>query len=148
MAGTRITADEQLHQANVQTIANQSENGMLNDMTFLQVDAVSANELGGLITTAEVQEAINSLQSGKSPGQDGFTVEYYKTFSALLAPVLRDMFNAAFRQRRLPDTLSKATISLIPKKGKDPLLCGSYRPISLLNVDLKILSMVLALRLQ
>lgn len=43
--------------------------GMVNDMTFPQVDAGSANESGGLITTAEVQEAINSLQSGKSPGR-------------------------------------------------------------------------------
>ncbi|XDV14300.1 hypothetical protein PO909_002470 [Leuciscus waleckii] len=119
-----------------------------NDMIFLQIDAESVNDLGALIATAEVQGAINSLQSGKSPGQDGFTVEYYKTFSASLAPVLKDMYNEAFHQRCLPDTLSKATISLIPKKGKDPLLCGSYRPISILNVDLKILAKVLALRLQ
>lgn len=41
-----------------------------------------------------------------------------------------------------------ATISLILKKDRDPLSCGSYRPVSLLNVDLKILSKILALRLQ
>ena len=58
------------------------------------------------------------------------------------------MYNEAFQHRCLPDTLLKATISLILKNGKDPLLCGSYRPISLLNVDLKILSKVLALHLQ
>ena len=58
------------------------------------------------------------------------------------------MYNEAFRHCRLPDTLSKATIYLILKKGKYSLLCGSYRSISLLNVDLKILSKVLALCLQ
>ena len=58
------------------------------------------------------------------------------------------MYNEVFRRRRLLDTLSKATISLILKKGKDPLLCGNYRSISLLNVDLKILSKVLLHRLQ
>ena len=99
--------------------------------------------MGGLITTAEALGAINLLQSGKSPGKDGFTVEYYKTFSTLLAPVLKEVYNEAFQHRCLPDTLLKATISLILKNGKDPLLCGSYRPISLLNVDLKILSKVL-----
>ena len=77
----------------------------LNDITFPQIDVESAHDLGGLITTAEVLGAINSLQSSKSRGQDGFTVEYYKTFSALLAPVLRDVYNEAFRHRRLPDTL-------------------------------------------
>lgn len=104
--------------------------------------------MGGPITTIEVQEAIRSLQNNKSPGPDGFTTEYYKTFSDLLAPMLRDMYNEAFLVGRLPDTLSTATISLILKKGKDPLSCQNYRPISLLNVDFKILSKILALRLQ
>lgn len=96
----------------------------------------------------EVQEAIKSLNSGKSPGPDGFSAEYYKTNLDLLAPVLKDMYNEAFSNCRLPSTLSEATISLILKSDKDPLLCSSYRPISLLNVDLKILSKVLASRLQ
>lgn len=80
---------------------------------------------------------------------DGFTAEYYKSFSNLLSPYLTDMYNEDFALGRLPETLSEASISLLLlKKDKDPLLCGSYRPISLLNVDFKILSKILALRLQ
>ncbi len=119
-----------------------------NSITFPQINAEAARDLGGPITVVEVQDAIKSLQSNKSPGPDGLTTEYYKTFSDILAPVLRDMYNEAFLCGRLPDTLSRATISLILKKGKDPLLCSSYRPISLLNVDRKNLSQVLALHLQ
>lgn len=97
----------------------------------------------------EVQEAIKSLHSGKSSCPDGFSAEYYKTGSDLLAPVLKDMYNEAFpMKRRLANTLSEATISLILKKDKEPLSCNSYRPISLLNVDFKILSKILASHLQ
>ena len=48
----------------------------------------------------------------------------------------------------MPPTLSEANISLLLKKDKDPLECSNYRPISLLNVDQKILAKVLASRLQ
>lgn len=37
---------------------------------------------------------------------------------------------------------------MIPKEGKDPASCGSYRPISLLNIDLKLFTKIIATRLQ
>uniref|UniRef100_A0A3P9JW43 Reverse transcriptase domain-containing protein n=1 Tax=Oryzias latipes TaxID=8090 RepID=A0A3P9JW43_ORYLA len=120
----------------------------LDKITFPRVTDEDAEILGKPITTAEVSEAIKSLQSGKAPGPDGFTTEYYKTFSSVLSPFLKDMYNEAFLSGCLPNTLSEATISLLLKKDKDPLLCSSYRPISLLNVDFKILSKILASRLQ
>lgn len=43
--------------------------------------------------------------------------------------------------------MTEAAISVIPKPGKDPKYCGSYRPISLLNIDVKIFSGILAARL-
>ncbi len=98
------------------------------------------------MSATEVQEAIHSLQNGKSPGPDGFTIKFFKTFSSVLTPILQRVYNEAFFQ--LPTTMSEASISLLLKKDKDPLLCSSYRPISLLNVDFKILSKILALRLQ
>ena len=58
------------------------------------------------------------------------------------------MFNDSFECGTLPPSLREANISLILKKGKCPEDCASYRPILLLNVDLKILSKVLARRLE
>ena len=58
------------------------------------------------------------------------------------------MLNESFSIGHLPETLNQASFCLLPKKGKDPLLCGSYRPISLLNVDCKILAKSFALRLE
>lgn len=58
------------------------------------------------------------------------------------------MFNESLSSGQLPPTILQAAITLIPKKDKDPLQCASYRPISLLNVDYKILSKILAVRLE
>lgn len=100
------------------------------------------------ITTNELSIAITSMQGGKCPGPDGFPIEFYRRFLHKLAPVLIDMLHESFASLSLPPTLNQASISLILKKNKDPIACSSYRPISLLNVDLKLLSKMLALRLE
>ena len=48
----------------------------------------------------------------------------------------------------MPPTFNKALISLIPKKDRDITDTSNFRPISLLNLDCKILTKVLALCLQ
>lgn len=88
------------------------------------------------------------MQNNKSPGPDGFSAEFFKKFSAQLAPLLLDVFNDSLEQGVLPPTLNEALISLILKKDKDPNLCSSYRPISLLNNDVKLLAKILACRLE
>uniref|UniRef100_A0A3B3HJQ5 Reverse transcriptase domain-containing protein n=1 Tax=Oryzias latipes TaxID=8090 RepID=A0A3B3HJQ5_ORYLA len=54
----------------------------------------------------------------------------------------------SFCKGTLPNSLNQASITLLPKKDKNLLECGSYRPISLLNTDYKILAKVLACRLE
>lgn len=100
------------------------------------------------ITIEELSNAVRSLQSGKSPGPDGYSAEFYKKLFPKIAPILSEMYNEAFVNGNLPQTLNLATISLILKKNQDPLDCASYRPISLLNVDYKILAKLLAIRLE
>lgn len=88
------------------------------------------------------------MNNGRFPGPDGYRVEFFKRFSDQLAPLLREMFNHSSKQGTLPPTLTQASISVIFKKGKDPLSCASYRPVSLLLVDVKILTKILARRLE
>uniref|UniRef100_A0A8C5PNC3 Reverse transcriptase domain-containing protein n=1 Tax=Leptobrachium leishanense TaxID=445787 RepID=A0A8C5PNC3_9ANUR len=72
---------------------------------------------------------------------------YYKKFSAILAPRLLPLFNALLTDGHFtPESLS-ASIVLIPKPDRDPLLPESYRPISLLNTDVKIFAKLLSNRL-
>lgn len=58
------------------------------------------------------------------------------------------MVTDPFENGVLPDTMKSAIISLIHKKDKDAAECASFRPISLLPVDFKILSKLIARRLE
>uniref|UniRef100_A0A669D0H5 Reverse transcriptase domain-containing protein n=1 Tax=Oreochromis niloticus TaxID=8128 RepID=A0A669D0H5_ORENI len=108
----------------------------------------SKNRLDEPIRPEELGAAIASLQPGKSPGPDGFPVEFFKAFSPLLLPQLHLTLSDSWKCGKLPPSFYEASIALVPKKGKDPVECSSYRPISLLNVDAKILAKVLARRLE
>ncbi len=80
------------------------------------------------------------MKSGKAPGPDGFPLEFYK------AQFYFSFFQKVFRMVGcLPAILYQATISLLLKKEKNPLECGSYRPISLLNCDYEILAKLLSI---
>lgn len=72
----------------------------------------------------------------------------YKRFIDILAPVLEVVHNEAFVLQSLPPTFNEALITVIPKKDRDPLQPFNYRPVSLLNVDCKILTKILATRLE
>ena len=123
-------------------------NNFFEKLDLPKVSREDNRKLDTTFTLSEIKEAIQSMNNGKSPGPDGYPAEFFKRFSDQLAPLLLEMFNHSYKQGTLPPTLMQASISLIYKKGKDPLNCASYRPISLLPVDVKVLAKILARRLE
>ena len=119
----------------------------LNNLYIPTITEPTAQHLDMPLSLNEITSCIRQMQSNKAPGPDGFPVCFYKKFITQLAPLLLDVFNHSLEQGLLPPTLNQALISVILKKDKDPKLCSSYRPISLLNNDVKILAKVLATRL-
>ena len=65
------------------------------------------------ITSTEIEAVIKLLPKNKSPGADGFTGEFCQTFREELMPVLLKLSNNC--KGTLPNSLYKATITLIPK---------------------------------
>ena len=98
------------------------------------------------VTLLELTTSLKGMAHNKSPGPDGLSVEFYLAFWARLGPILVRVFNVCYNRRDLSDSMKESTTRLIFKKG-DRKSLKNWRPICLLNVDYKICSKALSLRL-
>ena len=88
------------------------------------------------------------LRCGKSPGEDGFTVEFYQFFFELLGQELLDSINASYDDNELSISQRRGVITLIPKEDANLKDLSNWRRITLLNVDYKIASKAIATRIE
>ena len=103
--------------------------------------------LEGMLTIEECKTTLRTFSLGKSPGEDGFTVEFYNTFYEILGQDLVNSLNESYELGELSISQRRGVISLVPKEDSNLLLLSNWRPITLLNVDYKIASKTIAKRI-
>lgn len=109
-------------------------------------------ELESQISKDEILSALKNMKNNKSPGLDGLSKEFYITFWDLISDDLLEVVNESLTIGLLPESQRHGLVTLIsknkPSVDDPPSLHPRFkRPISLLNVDYKVLTKVLATRL-
>lgn len=120
---------------------------LLRDIKLPKLTTVDNDYLESDITIDEIAQAIRALHSGKASGPNGLPIELFKITPEAVALHLLAMFNTSKELGELPIDQRIANIMVIPKPNKPLAQCSSYRPISLLNVEPKILAKIIATRL-
>jgi exonuclease III len=116
--------------------------------TIDKIPKEAADLCDGKISFSECWEAIRAMDNNKTPGSDGLTKEFYFQFFNIFGLDYVNVINAAYDGGQLTPSQKTGLITLVCKDPENANELGNWRPISLLNVDYKIISKVLSQRLR
>ena len=120
----------------------------LNLVSIPQLTEYQSKDCEFILSEKDLLLVLKSVPNNKFPGNDSLTKEFYEVFWDDLKTPLISSFKSAFAKGELSNSQKQAVIKLIERKDKDKRLIQNWRPISLLNIDLKILSKALANRIK
>ena len=117
------------------------------DLQSLINTSDSLHDLDDPFMAEEIDEVVKHLPSDKSPGPDGFNTYFLK---ACWPIVKQDFYELCFAFERGEinlQSINGSYITLVPKTD-NPKVVNDFRLISLLNILVKIITKLLANRLQ
>ena len=123
-------------------------NSLLNDLNIPSLNSEEMLSYEGNLTEQEIYKSLTSFKNNKSPGNDGLTKEFYCCFWNDIKDIFMKSLCESKKLKQLCVSQRQAIIKLLEKPNKDHRYVANWRPISLLNFDLKIISKSLATRLE
>ena len=120
----------------------------VNSITIPCLTNSDAQSCEGRLTVKERWDALCSMKNNKSLGNDSITKEFHKYFWRKLGNFLVSTPNHSFEKGELSISQKQAIITLTRKKDKNKSFMKNWRPISLINVNIKVASKALANRLK
>ena len=100
------------------------------------------------ITEREVKDAMKNMKNGKAPGCTGVTVEMFRTLGEDGVKMLHNLLNKIWSEEKMPRDWEESEIVPIYKQKGDPLECGNFRGIKLLEHIMKVFERVLDQKLR
>jgi hypothetical protein len=98
------------------------------------------NHLNDTTTPKEIEVLVMSLPNKKSSRPEAFCSEFYQTFKEELMTILLKLFHKIETEGTLPNSFYEATVTVIPKAHNDSTKNENFKPISLMNINAKMLN--------
>lgn len=111
------------------------------------MSAQNLDLLDAEFSTEEIEYIIKTLPNSHAPGLDGFNGLFIKKCWPLIKVDFMRFFRDFYSYNTDLGSVNSSIIALVPKKV-NPERVDDYRPISLLNYNLKCIAKLLSRRLQ